>query len=150
MDIERAMKNFDSGYTCCQSVLSAFCTEFGLNERLALKLGEGMCGGVANRGHVCGAVSGGVMAIGLAFGRDDLDDLDAKAKTIALARRFQDKFAHERGSVVCREILKVDLSSEEGAKAAREKNLFTTVCRDKVLLACNIVDELLCDAASRE
>ena len=54
------MRNFDSGYTCCQSVLCAFCGEFGLDERMALKLGEGMCGGVANCGHVCGTVTGAV------------------------------------------------------------------------------------------
>ena len=115
----------------------------GLDERIALKLGEGMCGGVANRGHVCGAVTGAVMAIGLAFGREDVNDMDAKTKTIALSRQFQDRFKEERGSVVCREILKLDLSTEEGAKAARDKNLFTTVCRDKVLLACNIANELI-------
>ena len=56
-------------YNCCQSVLIPFAAEAGLDEetayRLALHFGSGM-----KRGSVCGAIVGGLMALGL-YGADD-------------------------------------------------------------------------------
>jgi len=51
------------GYNCCQSVLIA-CGEYtGLSEADAASLGYGFAGGMYC-GEVCGAVTGGLMAIG--------------------------------------------------------------------------------------
>ena len=59
----------DRHYNCCQSVLIPFAEEAGLDReaayRLALLFGAGM-----KRGSVCGAITGGLMALGL-YGADE-------------------------------------------------------------------------------
>ena len=66
MDIkEKAEKLHKSGFNCAQSVLGA-CGEYtGLDDNTALAVSAGFGGGVRS-GEICGAISGAVMAIGMA------------------------------------------------------------------------------------
>lgn len=59
---EKAGQLFDNGFNCAQSVLQATCSDVGddLNN-IAAAFG----GGIGNSKCLCGAVSGGVMALGL-------------------------------------------------------------------------------------
>ena len=54
-------------YNCCQSVVLPFAEELGLDEEAVLKLAEHFGSGM-RRGSVCGAVTGGLMALGLTTG----------------------------------------------------------------------------------
>ena len=56
-------------YNCAQSVVLPFCADAGIPEETAMRFASGFGGGM-KRGGICGAVSGGVMALGL-FGIDD-------------------------------------------------------------------------------
>lgn len=59
---------------CAQGTLAALCEEFGLEGGgEVLKAASFMPGVAANR-ETCGALLGGVMALGLAYGRDRLSD----------------------------------------------------------------------------
>jgi len=60
---ERAGKLFASGLNCAQAVLQA-CTGNDTPEMMAMAKGFG--GGVGGSKCLCGAISGGVMALGLA------------------------------------------------------------------------------------
>ena len=65
---ERAVELFKTGgymYNCAQSVLGAFCEEFGLDLETALKLACGYGGGATKYKGMCGAASGAIMVIGL-------------------------------------------------------------------------------------
>jgi len=64
---ERAGKLFASGLNCAQAVLQA-CTGNDTPEMMAMSKGFG--GGVGGSKCLCGAISGGVMALGLA-GKDN-------------------------------------------------------------------------------
>ena len=50
--VEKALKLFDDGFNCSQSVIGAFCSKFGLDEELAMKLTCGFGGGM-RCGEVC-------------------------------------------------------------------------------------------------
>ena len=54
---EMAVGYFKNGYNCAQSTFSAFSEEFGLDKTTALRIANGLGGGV-RCGEVCGAVSG--------------------------------------------------------------------------------------------
>jgi C_GCAxxG_C_C family probable redox protein len=71
---EAALEKFFSGYNCAQSVLFAFCGDLDLDKDLALRMASGFGGGMGGRQEVCGAVSGGVIAIGLKHGRGEGQD----------------------------------------------------------------------------
>ena len=55
-------------------------------------------------GWICGAVSGGLIALGLYFGSDDLLDYEGTGATMTAARRFMPRFEEELGSVLCPKI----------------------------------------------
>ncbi len=139
---ETAASLFEQGFTCGQAVLAAFAREGGLSRDAALRLGCAFGGGVARLGGTCGAVNGGLMAIGLRFGQTAADQQDAREKTYAATRSFLDEFRKEHRSDVCRELLGVDISTSEGRETAMKTNLFTTRCPLYVRSAARIISSL--------
>ena len=68
-------------YNCAQAVVIPFCEDAGIDEKTAYRFAAAFGGGMKS-GSVCGAVTGGVMALGL-FGIDDpetLQDYFARAR----------------------------------------------------------------------
>lgn len=141
-EVEDALRTFAEGFNCAQAVLAAFAERHGLAREQALRVacpfGVGMM-----RGETCGAVTGGLMAIGLLHGRTKAGDLAARAKAYALAEAFQSRFAAQQGSTRCAEILGVDPSTPEGRKAALEGGAFQTRCPAMVKAAVELVLEIV-------
>lgn len=134
---DKAVKLFEEGFVCSQAVLSPYCDMLGLDENTALKIANGFGGGIARKQEVCGAVSGAVMAIGLKYGRTQLDDMAAHEKTYEAIHVFCDDFERKNGSLNCRELLGCDM------KEAREKGLFDTLCKQYVRSAAQILEGIL-------
>ena len=131
---------FDRNFNSTQSVFAAFATRLGMEESRALKLASPFGGGVSRRGQVCGAVSGGLMALGLARGSDDPSGKEA---AYLLGQEFLTRFESRHASILCRDLLAVDISSDAGRQTAREKGLFKTLCPQFVGDAVEIVRAML-------
>jgi len=138
-----AVSRFKEGFSCSQAVLSAFSDIFDLELNLALKISQPFGGGIAHRGNICGAVSGAFMAIGLKHGRTQVDDIPARDRTYAAITTFIEKFESAFGSIICKELLGYDLSSEEGHKKAEDDGLFETLCPKFVHHAAELVETLI-------
>lgn len=123
MDIrEKAEKLHKSGFNCAQSVLGA-CGEYtGLDENTALAVSAGFGGGVRS-GEICGAISGAVMAIGMAQQKDPAD-AETKAKIAAQTKELVKAFREKYGCVRCFELKQAGVSCAEliayGAQKAEE------------------------------
>jgi len=65
--------------------------------------------GIALRGETCGAVVGCLMALGLVYGRERLDDWPGYLASLRPARRFCRRFEQELGSTMCADILEKEL-----------------------------------------
>lgn len=142
--VEReAVELFEQGFTCGQAVLAAFAGSHGLGREAALRVACAFGGGIARTGGTCGAVSGALMAIGLAHGRTRLEDDAARERTYDLARALLDGFRGEHGSDVCRELLGVDLGTPEGRAAARDRGLFRARCPAYVRSAARLAAALV-------
>lgn len=77
--------------------------EFGLGNMEIIKALSPFPGfGVT--GWICGAVSGGLIALGLYFGSDDLLDYEGTGATMNAARRFMPYFEGKLGSILCPKI----------------------------------------------
>lgn len=137
-----AVTLFEQGFTCSQAVLAAFAPRHGLGRDLALKLGCAFGGGIARGGGTCGAVSGALMAIGLAHGRTRVEDEAAREKTYEATRAFLGRFRSEHGSDQCRQLLGVDIATAEGREAAAKEGVFRTRCPMIVRSAARIVSSL--------
>jgi C_GCAxxG_C_C family probable redox protein len=141
--VEQAISCFKDGFNCSQAVLSAYGQEFGLDSKVALKISCGFGAGMGCMGETCGAVTGAFMVIGLKYGRSEIPDGPAKDRTYKLVREFSDKFKGRNGSIVCKELLGFDLSTSEGMKEARQRNIHGTCCPKFVKDAAEIVGGLL-------
>jgi len=69
-----------------------------------VRLASGFAGGIGNSGHACGALKGGVMALGLAFGRTEAGA--SCPKLLPATRELLDWFAQSFGSCCCAELTK--------------------------------------------
>jgi C_GCAxxG_C_C family probable redox protein len=72
---DRARKNFSKGYNCAECILEAVLAHIdtGLPKE-ALKVATGFGGGVGLYGDTCGAITGGVLAVGAVHGRSELPE----------------------------------------------------------------------------
>jgi C_GCAxxG_C_C family probable redox protein len=68
----KAGELFDRGYNCSQAVLQATT---GRDDSDLLAMTEGFGGGIGDTGCLCGAIAGGVMALGLAGKADQSKEL---------------------------------------------------------------------------
>lgn len=111
--IEKAGENFKSGMNCAQSVVAQFAEKYGADADFLIKVSSGFGGGVKS-GEICGAILGGVMAIGLKYGDDKLE-------CGRMTKEFVNRFREQNGAVTCRDLLKNTanrLSCTEKVKSA--------------------------------
>lgn len=139
---EQAGAFFQQGYNCAQAVLLAFAETYGLSPEQAAQTAAGFGGGMGRLGRTCGAVSGGLMVIGLAQGITAPGDRAAKEAVYALARQFQARFAGRFGSLDCKDLLGADISTPEGYAQARAEGRFA-LCTVFVQGAAAILTEIL-------
>ncbi len=141
---EEAVAMMAEGFNCAQSTLGVFCEELNLDRERALKLATGFGAGLANKQEICGAVSGGIMAIGLKHGRTQTSDFEAKERTYLLANELMARFKVKFGSCLCRELLPgINLATAVGHTRYKEKNLAETVCRPCVAETVRILEDIL-------
>ncbi|MFL0196207.1 C-GCAxxG-C-C family protein [Clostridium sp. WILCCON 0269] len=141
---ENAVVNFKEGLNCSQCVLSAFSHDLELNNKLALKIASGFGGGMC-QGEVCGAVTGAIMVLNVKFGNSEAKDRESKEKTYRMIRLFSEKFISINNSIVCRNLLGIDLKEEDNRNIARERGLFKIKCSKFIEDAINILENILSD-----
>lgn len=105
---EKAAELFMQGYNCAQSVFTAFCHRFDLDEETAKKISAGLGGGVGRMREVCGAVSGGAMVIGSLCAASSGDDKEGKGKNYELVQLFAKRFKEKHSTIICRELLALE------------------------------------------
>jgi C_GCAxxG_C_C family probable redox protein len=135
-----AVARFAQKLNCAQSVFSAFAADFGLDEETALKIASPFGGGVARQGEVCGAVTGGLMALGLARGSSTPEGKD---ETYRLSLEFLRRFEEQHGKILCRDLIGYDLRNHAAHEQARQAGVFTSICPRLVRDAAEIVASLL-------
>jgi C_GCAxxG_C_C family probable redox protein len=129
--------------SCCTGVLAAYAPEVGMEKDLAAGVGRGMAGGIGGSGHVCGAVSGAVMVIGLkTTNKNNIHDREAAFKTMDTAREFIARFEEQHSTIECRELTGHDISTREKSLAAMKENAFAN-CPKFVESAVTILDDIL-------
>ena len=100
--------------SCATTVLLSIQEIFGPKDDLLLKAASIMAGG--SRSHsFCGALAGGVLALGMRCGleREKFGDIDALIEGYQPIMEYYKKFEAEFGSRYCYEIIQADLSVPE-------------------------------------
>lgn len=111
---ERARELFHEGYNCCQSVLLAYADVYGLEEELAKKLSCSFGGGMGRMREVCGTCSAMFMLAGMELPSTIPGDAQSKMENYALVQELAEDFKKETGSIICRDMLKLNGNTHEG------------------------------------
>lgn len=119
------------------AVCQALDIEHGCLPRIATPFG----GGFGSCGLVCGALTGGAMAIGLALGRDKPGA--PRDKAVDATRELVDSFIEEMGSSLCLELTGADLRTDEGRQHMQDHNLRERVCNPAIAYAARRTVEVL-------
>lgn len=137
-----AVERFAEGFSCSQAVFGAFTPALGVPDDTALKIASAFGGGIARRGDVCGAVTGALMALGLARGHSDNQET-SKSATYELVDEFLRRFQAAHASITCRELIGHSMDTPEGLQGARDAGVFKTVCPSLVADAAGLVASIL-------
>jgi C_GCAxxG_C_C family probable redox protein len=137
-----AKDKFLAGYACSQAVISTFSSMAGMDELTALKVSALFAGGM-RKGETCGAVTGALMILGLKFSSDSCQIMNDRKVTYQLSEEFYSRFLEKHGSLKCKDLMGVDISTPEGKAESELKNLHHTVCPAFVHDAAEILEEML-------
>ena len=130
MNNEIAVEKFLAGYNCAQAVLYSVCDELHFNKDTALKLACGFGAGLGRRQEVCGAITGGILAIGLKHGRGDGQDRAVTEETYRKVRDLMARFEAKHGTCNCRALLNgCDLNTPAGQRDFKANDLLNKTCK---------------------
>lgn len=141
---EMAMDNFRKGYNCSQSLILAFADMLPCEAASLSRMGSSFGGGMGRLREVCGAVSGMFMVAGFLYGYEGPETGKVKAEHYAriqeLARRFEEK----HGSIVCREMLGLDVRRDSPVPEARTAEYYKKrPCPEIIGDAADILEQFI-------
>ncbi|MEW6402511.1 MAG: C-GCAxxG-C-C family protein [Chloroflexota bacterium] len=140
--IQLANQRFAQGLNCSQAVFSAFASRSGLSDEIALRIASPLGAGVARQGQVCGALTGALMALGIARGSATPEK---KEETYRIAEELVARFKELHGTILCHELIGYEISTKEGLQAARENKAFASICPKLVEDAARLAAEFLAE-----
>jgi C_GCAxxG_C_C family probable redox protein len=119
------------------------CQEFEIahGNDVIPQIAFGFAGGIGNTGSICGAVIGAVMAIGLKLGKGG--SMEEALSKLAVPQEFRRRFEAEMGTISCRELTGMDLTTKEGIEQYMGSDKPMTVCFPAVATAYLLVVDLL-------
>jgi C_GCAxxG_C_C family probable redox protein len=139
---ERSAELFAQGFCCSESVLQALAESQGVRSDLIPRIATGMCAGIARTGGICGAVSGGVLAISMVTGRSS--PKASREENHRLVREFLNQCEAQFGSTNCEKLIGCRLDTPEGQRFFNEHNLRVKcagLAREAARLAARLLAE---------
>jgi len=110
--VAEARKSWTQRFNCAESVLRGVCHAQGIElPDIAKKMATPFGGGIGRAEDVCGAIAGGVLAIGADIGRTRAEG--DKLRSYNAAGELHKKFLESFGSTSCKVLNKSDFKSPE-------------------------------------
>lgn len=107
-------KTFWKCGACSHAMFHLLNHEFGNVKPLEEKASDLLAGGIAQKGHQCGMLWGGALAIGAEAYRRFEDKSEATAAAINASKLLIESFQKRKRAVNCRDIAKVNWESKTG------------------------------------
>ncbi len=133
----------ERGFLCSEAVLLALSESLEVSSELIPRIATGFGAGVGRRGEVCGALSGGVMGLGIRFGRSSPEEGRGERRPYWFASELTDLFGESLGCVRCMDLLGLDLSDPGDLQAYRERGMWGTRCREIIATATGLAYDVL-------
>lgn len=127
----------DGSFYCSEAIVKTIKDTFDLDfSDEVIKMASGFPVGIGGSGCTCGAVSGGVMALGMVFGRAEGNDPKV-AKAMELSAELHNRFRDKRKFVCCKILTK---GMDKGKKEHK----------DQCVAITGEVAEIVADILNRE
>jgi C_GCAxxG_C_C family probable redox protein len=118
---EIAYQHFIPGkLTCGESILLAGCEALGIKSDLVPDIGLGLAGGLGLQGQACGVLTGSAMILSLAVAQGESEYPKKKMRTWEAVGRLHDAFKARFGSVQCRTLSGLDLTTPQDRQKLKE------------------------------
>ncbi len=147
---QEAVKVFQSGNNCAQSVLAAYAGELGYDKQLALALSSGFGAGMGRLQETCGAVSGAFMVIGIHNDMVYEEKAKGKEASVVMIQDYTKKFTEAHGSIRCKDLLQCNLNTDEGQKQFKEQGLGVKVCESCIVDSIEILETIFPNGQAKE
>ena len=129
------MRSIGTGFICRRLM--------GFLKRHALKLATGFGSGMGRMCHVCGALTGGFMVLGLKYGKYQTDGSrygNETETTYKLVSDLAARFKERNGSILCRELIGFDLNDPDQRAEVVKLGLFKSACGKYIQDAVEILE----------
>ncbi len=124
---QRSGELFRQGFCCAESVLQALAESRSITSELIPRIATGLCGGIARTGGICGAVSGGVLAINMLAGRSSAGE--SPDRNVRLVRALLSEFEAKFGTTGCERLIGCRLDTPEGQRFFKENQIREKKCQ---------------------
>lgn len=124
-----ALKAFNSGFNCAQSVVKVYTEALDFDENEAVNKAAGLGGG-RYRG-ICGAVSGAYLVLEM-FCSHNLEQKDQKRCVENLTKAFNQQFQQMHSTNQCKELLKNEVD--------QPKNSYHSICERCIIDAIELLN----------
>jgi C_GCAxxG_C_C family probable redox protein len=144
---QRVEQTMEKSHNCAQTTFYALSEQFGLGGDDVLKALTPLPG-IAERGQTCGAITGALMAMGLIYGREQLDDWEKYRSSLIPANKFCENFEKDMETTQCCEIQdrafgqSYNLMDPDQLKEFQRAGA-TTKCTKVVQKACRLAAEII-------
>lgn len=133
--IEKARTYFiteDNVYGCAETTLIVLQEAYGLNGATDSSPAMALNGGIAWSGGACGAITGAAMAVGRLAAQRIADHKEAKGTARSIIGHLMTAFRAQHEYVNCRDLIGLDISTEEGHAAFIGDQVWHTVCMGQI------------------
>jgi C_GCAxxG_C_C family probable redox protein len=137
-------------YGCAETVFIVLKGVFGLPDSADSSAAMALNGGLAYSGGPCGAISGAALAVGLLAGQRIADHREAKRVARGVTSGLMDAFGEAWGSTDCRDLIGLDLRTEEGHRAFIASAVWRDRCMRQIEFVVGRLAPLADEAAWRE
>ncbi len=139
--VERVICYVDEGFLCVEAVFRTLADMHGTDSDLIPKVASGLAAGVARTSHICGAVTGAILGLGLWFGRNE--PVEGDRKPYWYSRRFICSWLELHSETNCTSLLGVDLDDPEGMAQFTSENMWDKKCKEYIRDAVGLAYDLL-------
>ncbi|MBN1288603.1 MAG: C_GCAxxG_C_C family protein [Actinobacteria bacterium] len=138
---ERAVELFRSGMNCAEAVLASNMETLGIEEEWIPGVASGFGEGIAGTGQVCGALSGAIIVLGWAYGKDSGED--GVQRVYELGQKLVDEFVEEHVTTSCGMLIDINLRDRDLREKARKDGIYEKRCASFVRFCAGRAAEMI-------
>jgi C_GCAxxG_C_C family probable redox protein len=142
-ELQTCIGMFKNGSACSQAILAVYGPEMGLDAKTAHKLGTGLGAGYGRKQYTCGAVSAGILLLGLKYGNEQPGDVEKKNNTYTIVFNFVERIEQKLGCIDCLGLLGVSIKTDKELREAVGKGVFSERCTDIISIVTGELDRCI-------